>query len=59
VQSFNDFLIFGTMALGSFASGAMLANFGWQIVNLVMLPVIAAAAAMLAWLALRERPRMA
>jgi len=59
VQSFNDFLIFGTMALGSFASGAMLAHFGWHIVNLVMLPVVAAAAAMLAWLALRERPLVA
>jgi len=59
VQSFNDFLIFGTMAVGSFASGAMLAHFGWYFVNLVMFPVIAAAGAMLAWLALRERPRMA
>jgi MFS family permease len=59
VQSFNDFLIFGTMAVGSFASGAMLAHFGWYLVNLVMLPVVAAAAAMLAWLALRERPQVA
>lgn len=57
VQSFNDFLIFGTMAVGSFASGAMLAHFGWYLVNLVMLPVVAVAAAMLAWLAVRGRPR--
>ena len=59
VQSFNDFLIFGTMTLGSFASGAMLAHSGWYLVNLVMLPVVGAAAAMLAWLALRARPRVA
>jgi MFS family permease len=59
VQAFNDFLIFGTMAVGSFASGAMLAHFGWYLVNLVMLPVVAAAGAMLAWLAVRERPRLA
>jgi MFS family permease len=59
VQAFNDFLIFGTMTIGSFASGAMLAHFGWYLVNLVMLPVVAAAAAMLAWLALRERPQVA
>jgi MFS family permease len=59
VQSFNDFLIFGTMAVGSFVSGAMLAHFGWYFVNLVMLPVVGVAGAMLIWLALRERPRMA
>jgi MFS family permease len=59
VQAFNDFLIFGTMAVGSFASGAMLAHFGWYLVNLVMLPVVAVAGAMLAWLAARERPRFA
>jgi MFS family permease len=59
VQAFNDFLIFGTMALGSFASGAMLAHFGWYVVNLVMLPVVAVAGVMLAWLAVRERMRLA
>ena len=59
VQSFNDFLIFGTMAVGSFVSGAMLAHFGWYLVNVVMFPVVAAAGAMLVWLALRERPRVA
>jgi MFS family permease len=59
VQAFNDFLIFGTMAIGSFVSGAMLAHFGWYLVNLVMLPVVAIAGAMLTWLVLRERPRFA
>ena len=33
VQSFNDFLIFGIMALGSFASGKILATYGWIAVN--------------------------
>jgi MFS family permease len=55
VQAFNDFLIFGSMALGSFASGSMLAHFGWYLVNAVMFPVVAVAGAMLLWLALRER----
>ena len=59
VQAFNDFLIFGTMAVGSFLSGGMLASFGWSLVNLAMLPVIAVAGAMLAWFALRERRRIA
>src|ERR1700710_2593739 len=29
VQAFNDFLVFGTMAVGSFSSGQLLANYGW------------------------------
>jgi MFS family permease len=55
VQAFNDFCIFGTMAVGSFISGGMLAHFGWFLVNVVMFPVVAVAAGMLAWLALRDR----
>ncbi|MGJ4939964.1 MFS transporter [Bradyrhizobium sp. HKCCYLS1011] len=40
VQAFNDFLIFGLMALGSFSSGQLLANFGWSAVNLVVFPPV-------------------
>src|SRR6195952_1913589 len=36
VQAFNDFLVFGTMALGSFSSGQLLANYGWSAVNIVV-----------------------
>jgi MFS family permease len=59
VQAFNDFLIFGTMAAGSFLSGSMLAHYGWYLVNVVMFPVVAVAGAMLLWLTLRERLRPA
>ena len=59
VQAFNDFLIFGSMAIGSFISGSMLAHFGWYLVNVVMFPVVAVAGAMLLWLTLRERARAA
>jgi MFS family permease len=59
VQAFNDFLIFGSMAIGSFASGSMLAHYGWALVNLVMLPVVGIAGAMLLWLTLRERRALA
>ena len=55
VQAFNDFLIFGSMAIGSFASGSMLAHFGWYLVNIVMFPVVAVAGAMLLWHTMRER----
>jgi MFS family permease len=40
VQAFNDFLIFGVMALGSFSSGQLLANYGWSAVNLVVYPPV-------------------
>jgi MFS family permease len=40
VQAFNDFLVFGTMAIGSFSSGQLLANFGWSAVNLVVYPPV-------------------
>jgi predicted MFS family arabinose efflux permease len=40
VQAFNDFLIFGTMAIGSFSSGQLLASYGWSMVNLVVFPPI-------------------
>src|SRR6202012_671331 len=30
VQAFNDFLIFGAMAIGSFSSGRLLANYAWR-----------------------------
>jgi MFS family permease len=59
VQAFNDFLIFGTMAFGSLASGAILANFGWVTVNGAMFPPITAAAVLLLWLAMYERRRAA
>jgi MFS family permease len=43
VQAFNDFLVFGTMAVGSFSSGQILANSGWSAVNLVVFPPVAVA----------------
>ena len=59
VQSFNDFLVFGSMAIGSFASGKLLAHFGWDAVNSVVFPPILAAGGLLVWLMLRQRPREA
>jgi MFS family permease len=40
VQAFNDFLVFGTMAVGSFSSGQLLANYGWWAVNAVVYPPV-------------------
>ena len=59
VQSFNDFLVFGSMAVGSFASGNILVLSGWATVNEVVFPVVLAAGALLLWLALRDRRQAA
>jgi len=55
VQAFNDFLIFGSMAVSSFSSGQLLEYFGWRAVNEVVFPTIFVAGAMLLWLSLRQR----
>lgn len=48
VQSLNDFIIFGTMALGSFASGGLLAAYDWNTVLWVSLLPLAVAVVALA-----------
>ncbi len=55
VQAFNDFLIFGSMALSSFSSGQLLDTFGWTAINEVIFPTIFVTAALLLWLTLRPR----
>lgn len=59
VQAFNDFLIFGTMALSSFSSGQLLARFGWATVNEVVFPMVLIAGALLTWLTIRNRAKTA
>jgi len=51
VQSLNDFIVFGLMAIGSFLSGSLLSAYGWNAVLWVsfvplVLAVVALAAAM-------------
>lgn len=55
VQSFNDFLIFGTMAVTSFLSGQMLAYWSWPAINEVVFPVVLTAGALLIWLIVHKR----
>lgn len=57
VQAFNDFLIFGSMAAGSFSSGQLLEYFGWAAINEVIFPTVFVAGALLVWLAARKRIR--
>jgi MFS family permease len=60
VQAFNDFLVFGTMAVGSFSSGQLLANYGWSMVNMVVYPpvVLGLVVLMLTSAAKRRRARL-
>jgi len=47
VQSLNDFIVFGTMAVGSFASGGILAAYDWDTVLWVsFMPLVLAIAAL-------------
>ena len=55
VQAFNDFLIFGSMALGSFASGKMMATVGWEWVNIAAFVPVLVVALLLVWLKLQRR----
>ena len=55
VQAFNDFLVFGSMAIGSFLSGKLLQTAGWSAVNEVVFPTVLVAAALLAWGTWRQK----
>lgn len=59
VQGLNDFLVMGLVTLASASSGALMASFGWDAVNLAAIPFLVLASSALIWLALRERDRVA
>ena len=59
-QAAINFLVFATMAVTSFASGALVTSSGWSLLNIGSLLPVALAAAALLWLAwLRRQPRIA
>lgn len=41
VQGLNDFLIFGSVAAASFASGSLFTSVGWAWINYLVFPVVA------------------
>jgi predicted MFS family arabinose efflux permease len=48
VQSLNDFVVFGTMTVGSFLSGGLLSSFGWStVLALSLAPVLIALLALI------------
>src|SRR3981189_3471448 len=57
VQAFNDFLVFGVMALGSFSSGQLLANYGWGGGNMVVFPPVLLGLVVLSFASFARRRR--
>ena len=53
VQALNDFLVFGSVAISSFASGKLLSVAGWEIINWLIFPCVLAVLTMMAWIAKR------
>jgi MFS family permease len=51
-QSANDFIVFGTVAFTALSSGAVHAGFGWNALNLALLPALAISLVMV----LRPKP---
>jgi MFS family permease len=49
VQGANDFIVFGTVAIASFSSGALLNASGWATLNWIVLPTTALILVPLVW----------
>ncbi|HVM78114.1 MAG TPA: MFS transporter [Stellaceae bacterium] len=54
VQGMNEFLIAGSAALGSFSAGGVFGTLGWNALNLLVLPLLAAVASITIWYALTQ-----
>jgi len=55
-QAGMDTVVFTTMTVTSFSSGALITTSGWTLLNIGSIVPVAAAGAALAWLAWRRRP---
>jgi len=54
-QALNDFVIFTTVAIASLTAGALQYNYGWEIVNLGVVPLLVIILASILWLAVRQK----
>jgi hypothetical protein len=50
-QGANEFIVFTTMGISSFSSGALVSAAGWEAMNAAALPVLAVVALGVFWLA--------
>jgi MFS family permease len=53
-QGVNDFLVFSTVAASALTSGSLQHHFGWQAVNLGVIPLILCVLMAVAWMHRRE-----
>lgn len=56
-QGANDFVVFSTMAISSFSSGALVSSAGWEVMNWSALPVLLLVAGVVLWYS-RRRTRV-
>lgn len=59
VQGLGDFLVFTSSTVAAFSSGALNHAFGWQALNLGVLPLVALVVTALVWYHLRREPAVA
>jgi MFS family permease len=57
-QAINDFMVFSMAALSSFLAGVLESSYGWDVVNLAVLPAMAVVLAALLWLRSGRTPRL-
>ena len=54
-QALNDFIVFGTVTITSFSSGAIQQVLGWQTINVAVVPFLIIVGLSILWL--RSKPR--
>jgi len=59
VQGLGDFLVFSSSTVAAFSSGALNHAYGWQTLNLSVLPLVAIVATALLWYHFRRSPAAA
>jgi MFS family permease len=59
VQAVNEFVLFSFVAVASFSSGGLLVSGGWEVVNLLVYPIVFISVAMIAAAAVLGRRKVA
>jgi hypothetical protein len=54
-QALNDFAVFTTVALSSLSAGALQSSYGWQAVNIGLIPLLVLILASILWGKSRSR----